>query len=166
VVLILAGTFLVLIQPSINQLVERRTKSREYGKQLAALPRNAVMISGSQTIAVTYWQAIGAGEWGTIGTGGGWPGDKLVPLIEQYLKQNRRVFLDADPRWWLPCGWQRNEIPAIVGLEGRFSFRRVTDTIYELRPRGEPGASDQPQLERLLPGNRPEDAKKCTAIQT
>ena len=31
------------------------------------------MISGAQTIAVIYWKAIGAGEWETIGTGGGWP---------------------------------------------------------------------------------------------
>jgi len=122
------------------------------------------MISGSQTIAVTYWKAIGAGEWKTIGTGGGWPGDNLVPLIESYLKDNRRVFLDSDPRWWLPCSWQRDEIPAIVKLQEHFSFRRATDTIYELRPRGEAGANDNPTLERLLPENRPEDTKKCPPI--
>ena len=37
--------------------------SKEYRQQLASLPRDAVMISGSQTIAVTYWKAIGAGDW-------------------------------------------------------------------------------------------------------
>jgi 4-amino-4-deoxy-L-arabinose transferase-like glycosyltransferase len=165
-VFMLAITFTLLIRPASKQFIERRAMSKEYRQQLAQLPRDAVMISGSQTIAVTYWKAIGAGEWKTIGTGGGWPGADLVPLIENYLKQNRRVFLDADPRWWLPCGWQRDEIPAIVGLQERFSFRRVTDTIYEIRPRGEPGATDTPNLERLLPENRPEDTKKCPPVSS
>lgn len=165
-VFMLAITFTLLIRPASKQFIERRAMSKEYRQQLAQLPRDAVMISGSQTIAVTYWKAIGAGEWKTIGTGGGWPGADLVPLIENYLKQNRRVFLDADPRWWLPCGWQRDEIPAIVGLQERFSFRRVTDTIYEIRPRGEPGATDSPNLERLLPENRPEDTKKCPPVSS
>jgi len=164
--LMLAVTFSLLIRPASKQFIERRAMSKEYRQQLAQLPRDAVMISGSQTIAVTYWKAIGAGEWKTIGTGGGWPGDDLVPLIENYLKENRRVFLDADPRWWLPCGWQRDEIPAIVGLQERFSFRCVTDTIYEIRPRGETGATDSPNLERLLPENRPEDAKKCPPVSS
>jgi hypothetical protein len=162
----LAITFSLLIRPASKQFIERRAMSKEYRQHLARLPRDAVMISGSQTIAVTYWKAIGAGEWKTIGTGGGWPGADLVPLIENYLKQNRRVFLDADPRWWLPCGWQRDEIPAIVGLQERFSFRRVTDTIYEIRPRGESGATDSPNLERLLPENRPEDTKKCPPVSS
>jgi hypothetical protein len=165
-VLMLAITFSLLIRPASKQFIERRAMSKEYRQHLARLPRDAVMISGSQTIAVTYWKAIGAGEWKTIGTGGGWPGADLVPLIENYLKQNRRVFLDADPRWWLPCGWQRDEIPAIVGLQERFSFRRVTDTIYEIRPRGESGATDSPNLERLLPENRPEDTKKCPPVSS
>jgi hypothetical protein len=161
----LAVAFSLLTQTARSQLTERRTMSKDYGKQLATLPRDAIMISGSQTIAVTYWKAIGAGAWETIGTGGGWPGDNLVPLIEKYLNEHRRVFLDADPRWWQPCGWQRDEIPAIVGLEDRFSFRRTTDTIYELRPRGEAGATEVPKLQRLLPANRPEDTKKCPPTQ-
>jgi hypothetical protein len=165
-VLMLAIIFSLLIRPASKQFIERRAMSKEYRQQLAKLPRDAVMISGSQTIAVTYWKAIGAGDWKTIGTGGGWPGDGLVPLIENYLKENRRVFLDADPRWWLPCSWQRDEIPAIVSLQERFSFRRVTDTIYEIRPRGEPGATDSPNLERLLPANRPDDTKKCPPISS
>jgi hypothetical protein len=165
-VLMLAFIFTLLIQPASQQFIERRAMSKEYRHQLAKLPRDAVMIAGSQTIAVTYWKAIGAGDWKTIGTGGGWPGEDLVPLIENHLKENRRVFLDADSRWWLPCGWQRDEIPAIVGLQERFSFRRVTDTIYEIRPRGEPGATDSPNLERLLPENRPEDTKKCPPISS
>ena len=163
-VLTLAAIFTLMIRPASQMFIERRAMSKEYRQQLAHVPRDAVMISGSQTIAVTYWKAIGAGEWKTIGTGGGWPGDNLVPLIEGYLKDNRRVFLDSDPRWWLPCSWQRDEIPAIVKLQERFSFQRVTDTIYELRLRGEAGANDNPTLERLLPENRPEDTKKCPPI--
>ncbi|MGH9883683.1 MAG: hypothetical protein ACRD6N_19845, partial [Pyrinomonadaceae bacterium] len=96
-----------------------------------------------------------------IGTGGGWPGDALVPEIESYLRTGKRVFLDTDSRWWLPCGWQRDEIFAIVALENEFAFRRVTETIYELRPAEDPTARDRPNLTRLLPVNRPDDTKKC-----
>jgi len=124
------------------------------------------MISGSQTIAVTYWAAIGMGRWKTIGTGGGWPGDQLNPVIQKYLNEGRRVFLDSDPRWWLPCGWQRDEIPMIVELEKHFAFRRVTDTIFELRPLGDLSATDKPNLARLLPENRPADTKKCPVGRT
>ncbi len=166
VVLALVVVFGVMIRPASQLFIERRAMSKEYRHQLKNVPRDAIMISGSQTIAVTYWKAIGAGDWKTIGTGGGWPGNDLVPLIDGYLNDNRRVFLDADPRWWLPCSWQRDEIPAIVKLEERFSFRRVTDTIYEIRPRGEAGATDAPTLERLLPENRPEDTKKCPPISS
>lgn len=163
-VLALALVFSLFIRPASRQFIERRAMSKEYRHRLEKLPRDAVMISGSQTIAVTYWKAIGAGEWETIGTGGGWPGDNLVPLIENYLKDGRRVFVDADPRWWLPCGWQRDEIRAIVGLEQRFGFRRVTDTIYEMRTRGDASATDPPNLEKLRPENRPEDTKKCPVV--
>jgi hypothetical protein len=166
VVLAVAVIFAVLSRRAGQQFSERRAMSKEYRRQLANVPRDAVMISGSQTIAVIYWKAIGAGDWKTIGTGGGWPGDNLVPLIRNYLADNRRVFLDSDPRWWMPCGWQRDEIPAIVNLQEHFSFRRLNDTIYELRPRGEPGASDSPNLERLLPANRPEDVKKCPQLSS
>jgi hypothetical protein len=166
VMVVLAGAvvFAVLSRSAGRQFTERRAMSKEYRQQLRNVPRDAVMISGSQTIAVIYWKAIGAGEWKTIGTGGGWPGDQLVPQIESYLVENRRVFLDTDLRWWVPCGWQRDEIGGIVKLQERFSFRRVTDTIYELRPPGEAGAADSPKLERLLPANRSEDVKKCPQL--
>jgi len=166
--LMLAGVFSLLIRPASRQFIERRAMSKEYRHQLANVPRDAIMISGSQTIAVTYWKAIGAGDWQTIGTGGGWPGDNLVPVIANYLQENRRVFLDTDPRWWLPCGWQRDEIPAIVKLQEQFGFRRVTDTIYEIRSQFEKGmgANDDPHLDKLLPENRPEDTKKCPPISS
>ena len=165
-VLAFAAVFSLLIRPASRVFIERRAMSKEYRYQLEKLPRDAVMISGSQTIAVTYWKAIGLGDWDTIGTGGGWPGDNLVPVIEEHLNEGRRVFLDADPRWWLPCGWQRDEIPAIVRLQDRFRFRRVIDSIYEIRPPFEKGtgADEHPHLDRLLPENRPEDTKKCPPV--
>ncbi len=165
-VVALAIVFSLLIRPASKQFIERRSMSKEYRQQLAHLPTDAVMISGSQTIAVTYWKAMGAGAWKTIGTGGGWPGDEnLVPAIEKHLQEGRRVFIDTDPRWWLPCGWQRDEIPAIVNLEKHFRFRRVTDTVYEVRPAWDETANDSPDLQKLLPQNRPEDTKKCPPLQ-
>lgn len=167
-VLAFAVVFSLLIRPASRQFIERRAMSKDYRYRLEKLPRDAVMISGSQTIAVTYWKAMGLGEWETIGTGGGWPGENLVPLIEKHLSDGRRVFLDADPRWWLPCGWQRDEIPVIVRLQEKFRLRPVTDTIYELRPPFEKGkgADEHPHLERLLPENRPEDTKKCPQVSS
>lgn len=153
--------FGLLIKPVSQEFIDRRAMSKEYRRQLANVPRDAVMISGAQTIAVIYWKAIGAGEWETIGTGGGWPGDNLIPIIEEHLNQGRRVFIDIDPRWWTPCGWQRQEIPIIVDLEKSFRFKRVTENIYELRPATDTTANDAPDLSRLLPENRPEDTKKC-----
>ncbi|MCU1267047.1 MAG: hypothetical protein JWM21_3365 [Acidobacteria bacterium] len=160
-ILLLVVLFGVYIRPISRQFVEWRALSKNYDKQLALLPRDAVVISGQQTVAVTYWRGVGAGEWEVIGTGGGWPGPQLVPLIEKYLKQGRRVFLDSDSRWWFVCGWQRDEIPEIVKLASQFHFRRVSNYIYELRPQEDASAVDTPNLERLLPENRPEDLAKC-----
>jgi hypothetical protein len=123
------------------------------------------MISGAQTIAVIYWKAMGAGTWKTVGTGGGWPGDKnLVPTIEEHMMEGRRVFIDADPSLWLPCGWQRDELPAIATLQNHFRFRRVSETIFELRPLDDQSANDSPRLETLLPVNRPEATRKCAPL--
>jgi hypothetical protein len=160
-VVTLAIVFGIYIRPVSREYIVRRALSREYRHELTHVPRDAVMISGSQTIAVTYWKSMGLGEWKTIGTGGGWPGDQLIPEIKSYLSSGRRVFLDADPQWWLPCGWQRDEISAIVDLQNHFRFRRVTKTIYELRPLNDQDARDVPELKGLLPENRPEDMKKC-----
>ncbi len=166
VLVALAIVFSLLVRPASKQFIMRRAMSKEYRKQLSQLPSDAVLISGSQTIAVTYWKAMGAGSWKTIGTGGGWPGDEnLVPVIEEHLSEGRRVFIDTDPRWWLPCGWQRSEIPAIANLEKQFRFRRATDTVYEVRPKWDVTASDSANLQKLLPENRPEDTEKCPPLQ-
>jgi hypothetical protein len=120
------------------------------------------MIAGGQTVGVTYWRGVGLGRWDVIGTGAGWPGDeRLVPAIESYLKEGRRVFLDTDARLWAPCGWQVTETREIAKLEGRFHFRRVSETIFELRPTTDLPAQDAPHLERLLPENRPAEVRAC-----
>ena len=161
IIVLMAVVLFIYMRPISFEFIERRAMSREYRHRLEHVPRDAVMISGSQTIAVHYWAAISEGDWKTIGTGGGWPGDRLYSVIDNYFQEGRRVFIDTDPRWWLPCGWQRDELPMTVGLEEQFSFRKVSDTIYELRPKGDPTAQDHPNLKRLLPENRPEDTKKC-----
>lgn len=160
VLLVFATIFTILVKPVSKEFIERRALSKEYRTQLAKVPRDAVMISGAQTIAVTYWKAIGAGEWKTIGTGGGWPGD-LNQAVTEHLAAGRRVFLDADPRWWLPCGWQRDEIPAIVALERNFNLEKVSDTIFEITGPNRGPTREIPELHRLLPENRPLDTKKC-----
>ena len=160
-IVLLAATFFILIRPVSYEFIERRAMSKEYRHRLEAVPLDAIMISGGQTIAVHYWAAIGSGRWKTIGTGGGWPGDKLFSIVQNHLNHRRRVFIDADPRWWLPCGWQRDEIPTIVELEKHFSFTHVKETIYEVKWLNDPTAHDHPNLSRLLPENRPEDTKKC-----
>lgn len=145
-----------------REFSEMRRLTRDYSARLALVPPDAVMIAGGQTVAVTYYRGIGMGRWEVIGTGGGWPGPALVPVIERFLQQGRRVFLDADTRWWSVCGWQLEETRAISGLESRFRFRRISDTIFELRPLDDATANDRPDLQTLLPENRPLDTKKCT----
>lgn len=156
-----ATVFSILMRPVSYEFIQRRAMSKDYKHRLEHLPADAVMISGSQTIAVTYWAAIGSGRWETIGTGGGWPGDRLFTVVNDYLAKGKRVFIDSDPRWWMPCGWQRDEIPLITQLEQHFRFRRVDDAIFELRPLDDYSAQDKPNLKRLLPENRPEDTRKC-----
>ena len=138
-----------------------RAASKEYDRELMPLPRDAVMISGAQTVAVKYWRGVGAGEWDLIGPGAGWPGSQLSSVISGYLNQGRRVFLDADPRWWLPCEWHLTEVKELAQIESRFHFKQVAPTVYEIRPLSDQSATDQPRLENLLPEKRPEEVKKC-----
>jgi len=149
------------IRSAGRQLIVSRSLARNYNAQLAALPRDAVVMAGQQTVAINYWRGIGEGEWDVIGTGGGWPGAQLAPTISNYLRQGRRVFLDSDPRWWFVCGWQREEIPEVVKLESEFRFRHVTSFVYEIRPVDDATANDAPNLGRLLPESRPADVARC-----
>jgi hypothetical protein len=125
------------------------------------VPPHAVVISGAQSIAVTYWREVGLGRWDVVGVGSGWPAGQLAPLIEKYLAENRRVVLDVSPRRWSPCGWQETETRELIAIEPRFHYRRISDTLYEVRPLTDDAARDDANLKSLLPENRSEEVEKC-----
>ncbi len=152
-VLIIAATAAYFTWPVGRGYLAERTLAKEYRARLALVPRDAVMIAGKQTVAVTYWRGIGAGEWGVIGTGAGWPGAQLASVIERDLQTGRRVFFDADPRWWPSHGWAREELRDLAGLDTQFRFRRISETIYEVRPPEDESARDILPLSRLLSVN-------------
>lgn len=158
---LIAVCFGAYLWPMRSATMEVRAAAKEYDRVLMKLPRDAVMISGAQTVAVKYWRGIGAGDWDVIGPGSGWSGSRLGSVIESYLNQRRRVYLDADPRWWQPCGWHVSEIRNLADVESHFHFRQVAPTIYEIRPIDDPPATDHPHLEKLLPEDRPKEVKKC-----
>jgi hypothetical protein len=160
-VVLIAVAMGFLFQPRSNEYLNRLALAKDYKATLELLPRDAVVIAGAQTVAVTYWRGIGVGQWEHIGTGAGFPAGKLQQKIEEHLNAGRRVFLDIDPRWWQPCSWQAGEIREIRLIEPHFHFKAVAPTIYEIRPAEDSSASDQPHLERLLPENRGEELKKC-----
>lgn len=155
----------ILLKPSRDRFVEKHALTRTYLARLERVPPDGVLLAGGQTIAVTYWRGLGLGQWEAIGTGGGWPGERLVPVIEDYLRAGRRVFLDTDPGVWSPCGWQLEETRAIARLAARFRFRHLSDSIYEIRPIADETARDAPDLQSLLPEQRPADLKKCAGQQ-
>ncbi len=138
--------------------------TREYRMRLALLPRDAVVIAGAQTVSVRFWREVGAGEWEVIGTGAGWPGAQLPDVIDSYLRAGQRVFLDADARWWPTTGWPLEETRALVDLEKRFHFRRLTRTIYELKPPDDQTIHDTPALYTLLPAT--EQARPALTTQS
>jgi len=138
---VIAGLF---AWPVGRDYVAGRALAKDYRARLALVPLDAVMISGSQTVAVTYWRGLGAGEWDVIGSGGAWPGARLTSVIASFLKDDRRVFLDADPRWWSSDRWQQQEMRELADIESRFRFRRVSDTVYEIRPLNDEAAYDLP----------------------
>jgi hypothetical protein len=149
------------LKPSRDKFTAQHAAGRDYGARLALVPPDALMISGAQSISVTYWREIGAGRWDVIGAGSGWPGTQLPFMIEKYLNENRRVVIDTDTRFWPPCGWQETETRDLVALESRFRFRRISDTLYEVRPITDDAASDDANLKSLLPENRRAEVEKC-----
>lgn len=162
---LIAIGFGVFLWPLRSAAMQVRAAAKEYDRELLKLPRDAVMIPGAQAVAVIYWHGIGEGEWAVIGPGSGWPGSQLGSVIENDLKSGRRVFLDADPRWWQPCGWHVREIRDLAGIGTRFHFRQVAPTVFEIRPRDDPSATDQAHLEKLLPENRRDDLKRCFSAE-
>src|SRR2546429_558096 len=88
---LIAIAFGIYTWPLRNEIVTVRAVSKEYDKDLKQLPREAVMISGAQSVAVKYWRGVGEGDWDVIAPGAGWPGPQLPSAVEGYLKQGRRA---------------------------------------------------------------------------
>lgn len=151
----------ILIQPKSNEYFNRLAQAKTYDTQLKSIPRDAVVIAGAQTVAVQYWRGIGLGEWDWIGVGAGWPQGQLESKIAEHLQAGRRVFLDTDPRWWLPCSWHVSEIEELAKIEPHFHFRKISGTIYEIRMAEDRSATDKPHLEELLPKSRSEETSRC-----
>jgi len=157
----IGALMIVLVPPAGNEYFNRLAQAKTYDERLKLIPRDAVVIAGAQTVAVQYWRGIGLGEWDWIGVGAGWPAGQLESKIDEHLKAGRRVFLDADPRWWLPCEWHLVEVRELVQIEPHFHFKQIAPTVYEIRSVDDQSATDHPHLENLLPENRPEEVKKC-----
>lgn len=139
-----------LVYVFTRQTLANHGMTKEYRARLAHLPTDAVVMAGGQTVSVNYYRGLGFGHWDVIGTGGGWPAGRLAETIEWHLREGRRVFVDADTRWWSSRGWQALETRELIAAAPRFRFRRVTDTVYEIRPADDPTATDDPNFERLL----------------
>jgi hypothetical protein len=157
----IGALMIVLVPPAGNEYFNRLAQAKTYDARLKLIPRDAVVIAGAQTVAVQYWRGIGLGEWDWIGVGAGWPAGQLESKIDEHLKAGRRVFLDADPRWWLPCEWHLVEVRELAQIEPHFHFKQVAPTVYEILPLDDQSATDHPHLENLLPESRPEEVKKC-----
>ena len=132
------------------QTIKAHGATKEYRAVLARLPEDAVVMAGGQTVSVTFYKGVGLGRWDVIGTGGGWPAGRLAETIEWHLGEGRRVFVDADTRWWSSQGWQALETRELIEAAPRFRFRRVADSLYEIRPADDQTATDDPNLGRLL----------------
>ncbi|MCA1818170.1 MAG: glycosyltransferase family 39 protein [Acidobacteria bacterium] len=150
------ATAAALVCGSVFYAVSRHTLgahavTKEYLARLQSLPPDAVVMAGGQTVSVNYYRALGYGHWDVIGTGGGFPGaSRLADVIDGNLRAGRRVFVDTDSRLWFNDAWRGEETRALVALQTRFRFRRVSPTIYEIRPADDTSAQDDPQLARLL----------------
>ncbi len=160
-VIFIVTLFAVYHQALASEYLKKRALTKDYIAQLRGLPPDAVLMAGAQTVGVTYWRGLGAGNWEVIGTGGGWPGAQLSEVVEKYLSERRRIFLDVDSRWWSPCGWQVEEARELATLESHFHFRRVSETIYEIKLPNDQTAIDAPNLQSLLPENRVAEVKRC-----
>jgi hypothetical protein len=160
-ILLVALTMGLLLRTRIHDYRERLVFAKDYIERLRMLPNDAVVMAGFATVAVTYWRGIRVGQWIHIGTGAGFPAGRLQQTIEEHLRAGQRVFIDVDPRWWQPCSWLTGELRELVSIEPHFRFRQVAPTIYEIRMPDDASATDRPDLEKLLPENRPEEVKKC-----
>lgn len=141
------NTFLFLIPSRPSNLVCHQNWLN-YKTRLDKIPsENSVIMASDMTVAVNYWSGMGAGNWKVIGCGSGWPGnDKIVSVIQKYLDDKQRVFIDTDPKLWRYDGWQSDETEAAKRLDKNFRFRHLSDTIYEICPITDLTANDNPDL--------------------
>jgi len=160
-VVLIAVVLAFYLKPSMDKFTAQHAAMKDYRARLAQVPPGAVMLSGAQSIAVTYWRGVGLGTWDVIGAGSGWPAGRLGEVVQKNLDENRRVVVDADPRFWPPCGWQESETRELAGLENHFRFRRLSDALYEVRPLADDAARDSPNLKALLPENRGAEVERC-----
>src|SRR5207237_3471478 len=58
-VILVAGLMGLLIHPAGSDYFNRLALAKNYDEQLRSMPSDAVVIAGSETIAVTYWRGIG-----------------------------------------------------------------------------------------------------------
>ena len=146
VTILVGAAFLPFAWPTLRD----HAITAEYRARLALLPPDAVVMAGGHTVSVAYYRGLGLGRWDTIGTGGGWPGARLAEVIDEHLRAGRRVFVDTDERLWFTDSWRGAETEQLVALQDRYRFRRVADTLYEIRPRADETARADPDLRRLL----------------
>jgi hypothetical protein len=132
-----------------SETVAMHAVTGEYLERLRLIPKDAVIMAGSQTVSVNFWKGVGTGNWRTIGTGAGWPAENLHNVIEGYLKKGDRVFIDLDPRFWPKRGWHAEETRALPGLTKDFRFRHTHETLYEIRPKDDRAANDTPPFTSL-----------------
>ena len=152
----------VLIQPKSNEYFNRLAQAKTYDAQLRLMPRDAVVdcrrANRGRAVLARHWpRESGIG----LASAPAGPQGQLESKIDEHLKSGRRVFLDTDPRWWLPCSWHVSEIEELAKIEPHFHFKEVAPRIYEIRPLEDQSAKDQPHLENLLPEKRPEEVKRC-----
>ena len=150
VVVLVAVAFGAIFFQSSRQTTKGHALTKDYRARLLQLPDDAVVLAGGQTVSVTYYNGLGLGNWKVIGTGGGWPAGNLVGVIEDHLRNGRRVFVDTDQRLWFNDSWRGQETRELIAAAPRFRYRRVSDTIYEIRPPADSTAQDDPELGRLL----------------
>jgi hypothetical protein len=156
-VLLIAIAMGILFQPRSNEYLNRLALAKDYNQRLALMPPDAVVIAGAQTVAVTYWRGIGAGQWEHI-VDAGFPAGLLQKKIEEYLSHAGACFS-------IRAGGNRvrgNRPRLRTGaIEPHFHFRQVAPTVFEIRPLADSAANDHANLQNLLPENRPEEVKKC-----
>src|SRR5260370_1494451 len=99
---LIAIVFGIYFWPLRNEIVTVRAASKEYDKDLKQLPRDAVMLSGAQSVGVKYWRGVGEGEWDVIAPGAGWPGTQPSSVIESYFEQRPPVLFHPTPPWCEP----------------------------------------------------------------